>query len=51
VTAKTVIVRITPGEPSDLKPGRKRRHLRGAGADDVLVTGAITVGRDISPPM
>jgi hypothetical protein len=52
VTAKTVIVRIVPGEASDLKPGAGV-VIFGArpGADGVLEAGAITVGRDISPPM
>jgi hypothetical protein len=52
VTAKTVIVRIVPGEASDLKPGAGV-VIFGArpGADGVLETGAITVGRDITPPM
>jgi hypothetical protein len=52
VTAKTVVVRIVPGEASDLKPGAGV-IIFGArpGADGVLEAGAITVGRDISPPM
>jgi hypothetical protein len=52
VTAKTVVVRIVPGEASDLKIGAGV-VLFGAlpGADGVLEAGSITVGRDISPPM
>jgi hypothetical protein len=52
VTAKTIVVRSLPGEASDLKPGAGV-VIFGAlpGADGVLEAGAITVGRDISPPM
>ena len=52
ITPKTVVVRIVPGEMADLKAGAGVVAFGAVpGADGALEAGAITVGRDVTPPM
>jgi hypothetical protein len=52
VTDKTVVVTMAPGAAADLKPGAGVIAFGAKpGGDGVLEAAAITVGRDVQPPM